>query len=231
MMLLRSLFFYLGYYGYLIPHALLCIVSSPFLSIQSRYRYYLLWNAFTLWWFKITCGVKYDVSGKENIPNEVCVILANHQSPWETLFLYWEFRPVCAILKKELLNIPFFGWGLRLLNPIAIDRSKRNKSLQQLLDQGKNRLDEGISVLIFPEGTRVAPGVVKKFSAGGAELAIASGFPVIPVAHDAGHCWPAHKLVKHPGTVKVVIGKPINTSGRESRELIQEVEAWIRQAI
>jgi len=228
---LRSLIFYIGYYGTLVPHALLCVILGLFMPINLRYRYFLIWNAFSVWWLKITCGIKYEVHGQENVPPVPFVILSNHQSPWETLFLYHAFLPVCAIMKKELLNIPFFGWALRLLHPIAIDRSKKNKSLHQLLEQGKQNLDNGISVLVFPEGTRVAPGVHKKYSAGGAELAINAGRLILPIAHNAGHCWPAHKFIKHPGTVKVVIGKPIDPAGRTAKEAIGEVENWIRNAL
>lgn len=231
MQFLRSLIFYIGYYGLLIPHALLCVLLGVFLPIKQRYRYFPLWNVFSVWWLKITCGIKYEVHGRENVPAGSLVILSNHQSPWETLYLYHAFLPVCAILKKELLNIPFFGWALRLLHPIAIDRSKKNKSLQQLLEQGKQNLDNGISVLVFPEGTRVAPGVHKKYSAGGAELAINAGRLILPVAHNAGHCWPAHKFIKQPGTIKVVIGKPIDPAGRTAKEAIAEVEDWIRKAL
>ena len=231
MQLIRSLLFYLGSYGVLVPHALLCVLIGIFLPIKYRYPYFLVWNAWSIWWLKITCGVKYEVIGMENVPSVPFVILANHQSPWETLFLYWAFLPVCAILKRELLSIPFFGWGLRLLKPIAIDRSKKNKSLQQLLEQGKKNLDHGISVLVFPEGTRVAPGVKKKYSAGGAELAISAGKQIVPVAHNAGNCWPAHKVIMHSGTISVVIGKPIETAGRSAKEVTAEVEAWIRQAL
>lgn len=231
MQILRSLIFYIGYYGTLVPHALLCVLLGIFLPVRRRYRYFLIWNAFSVWWLKITCGIKYELHGQENVPPAPFVILSNHQSPWETLFLYHAFLPVCAILKKELLNIPFFGWALRLLQPIAIDRSKKNKSLHQLLEQGKQNLDNGISVLVFPEGTRVAPGVHKKYSAGGAELAINAGRLILPVAHNAGHCWPAHKFIKNPGTVKVVIGQPIDPAGRTAKEAIGEVEDWIRNAL
>lgn len=228
---LRSALFYFGYFATLLPHALICVIIGLFMPLRMRYRYFLLWNAFSIWWLRITCGVKWQVEGRENVPPAPFVLLSNHQSPWETLFLYWEFLPVCAILKKELLSIPFFGWALRLLKPVAIDRTRKNQALQQLLEQGKTNLDNGFSVLIFPEGTRVAPGVVKKYSAGGAELAAISGRLIVPLAHNAGLFWPAHKFNKHAGTIQVRIGKPIDPAGRSSKEVISEVEAWIRQAI
>ena len=228
---LRSLIFYLGYFGALAPHAILCVLIGLFMPIGLRYRYFLVWNAYSLWWLGLTCRIKYQVSGEENVPPGPCIILANHQSAWETLFLYHHFLPLCAILKKQLLLIPFFGWALGMLEPIAIDRSKRGRALTQLLEQGKQRLDDGISVLVFPEGTRVAPGIEKKYSAGGAELAVSTGTQILPIAHNAGLFWPAHQLIKHPGTIQVVIGKPISPVGRNARELTCEVESWIRQAI
>lgn len=231
MKFIRSLLYYLGSYGVLVPHAMLCVLVGIFMPIRMRYRYFLVWNGFSLWWLEVTCGIRHEITGLDNVPPAPFVMLANHQSPWETLFLYWKFLPACAILKKELLNIPFFGWALRLLHPIAIDRSKKNLSLQQLLEQGRGKLDEGISVLVFPEGTRVSPGVVKKYSAGGAELAILAGKLIVPVAHNAGEFWPAHRILKHPGTIRVVIGKPIDPAGRTARDVIREVEEWIRCAL
>lgn len=229
MNVLRSLIFYLGYFGFLVPHAILCTIFGPFMPLRARYQYFVIWNGFSLWWLKIACGLNYQVDGIENVPPAPFVILSNHQSPWETIFLYHRFRPVTAIIKKELLRLPFFGWALRLLDPIAVDRSMRGLALKQLLAQGKAHLDDGISVLVFPEGTRVSPGVQKKFSAGGAELAISAGRPVLPIAHNAGIYWPAHKIIKKPGTIRVVIGKAIATSGRDAKEITREVEGWVRQ--
>jgi len=231
MQLLRSLLFYIIYYGTLIPHALLCVFPGILLPVKYRYKYFLIWNAASVWLLSVICGVKFQVQGKDNVPSGAFVMIANHQSPWETLYLYYAFLPITAILKRELLKIPFFGWGLWLLEPIAIDRNKKGRALQQLLEQGKKKLEDGISILVFPEGTRVTPGIEKKYSAGGAELAISSGAPIVPVAHNAGLFWPAHKIIKHPGTIRVVIGEPINPTGRNAREVTQEVEAWIRQAI
>ena len=231
MKLFRSLLFYLGQYCVLVPHAIICVMVGLFMPLRWRYRYFLSWNVFSLWWLRICCGVKCEVRGWENVPPAPFIILSNHQSPWETLYLYWVFLPVCAILKKELLNIPFFGWALRLLQPIAIDRSQKTRSLAQLMEQGKEKLDDGISVLVFPEGTRVEPGVEKKYSAGGAELAKTTGRMIVPIAHNAGLYWPAHKIIKHAGTIQMVIGKPIDPTGRDAREVTREVEAWVRQAI
>jgi 1-acyl-sn-glycerol-3-phosphate acyltransferase len=228
---LRSTLFYLGYALTLVVHATLAVLLGWMLPIKTRYRFLVLWNRFVIWWLKVTCGVRFQVSGVDNIPQEPFVLLSNHQSPWETIFLYYYFVPLCATLKHELLYIPFFGWALSMSNPIAIDRSKRRNARQVVLTEGPKRLASGISVLVFPEGTRVDVGQEKKYSSGGAELAITAGAKVLPVAHNAGHCWPARSYLKYPGLISVVIGAPIDARGREARELTEAVQTWVRQAI
>ena len=226
---IRSCFFYLGFYSTLLLSACLCLTIGPFLSLASRYRYFLYWNRFALFWLKICCGIHVDIKGQENIPLHALIILSNHQSPWETIFLYYYFSPVSAILKKELLRIPFFGWSLALLKPIAIDRKRKLTARQAILQQGKDRLNRNISILIFPEGTRIAPGQNKIYQTGGAVLAIEAGAKVLPVSHDAGHYWPARKFIKYPGTIQLRIGKSIETTGRSARELTNQVENWVKQ--
>ncbi len=227
----RATVFYLGYSLTLFFHASLCVLFAWLLPIKARYHYVVMWNTFTIWWLKVTCGVSYRIVGVENIPPHPFVLLSNHQSPWETIFLYTYFSPLCAILKKELLRIPFFGWALATLNPIAIDRSKRIGARQILLNEGKKRLADGISVLVFPEGTRVAPGEEKKYSAGGVELAVTAEAIILPVAHNAGTRWPTRKFLKIPGVIDVVIGKPIPAKGRDVRELTEEVRLTIQGAL
>ncbi|MEX2367274.1 MAG: 1-acyl-sn-glycerol-3-phosphate acyltransferase, partial [Pseudohongiellaceae bacterium] len=129
----RSTVFYTVYVASLLIHSSLCLAAGPFLSIQSRYRFFTLWNRFVMLWLRIACGIRFQVTGIDNIPPAPYVVLSNHQSPWETIYFYILFQPVCAILKKELLSIPFFGWGMRLLQPIAIDRSKKRFARNQLL--------------------------------------------------------------------------------------------------
>lgn len=228
---LRAVLFYFGYSSSLLIHSSLCIIFGWLLPIKSRYRFFVLWNRFILRWLKITCGVDYRIFGIENIPPHPFVMLSNHQSPWETIFLYGYFPPLCAILKKELLRIPFFGWALAMLNPIAIDRGKRIGARQSLLNEGRKRLADGISVLVFPEGTRVAPGEEKKYSAGGVELAVSSEALIVPITHNAGHCWPTRKFLKTPGVIDVVIGRPIPAKGRDVRELTEEVRSTIQGAL
>ncbi len=181
-------------------------------------------------WLRICCGIKVIIKGKGNIPAHPFVILSNHQSPWETIFLYHLFSPVSAILKQELLRIPLFGWSLAMLKPIAIDRKRKFNARQAILDQGKERLKQHIAILIFPEGTRVKPGDHKKYQTGGAVLAIEAGANILPVAHNAGHCWPSGKFLKYPGQITVAIGTPVNTKGAAARELTASVENWIRES-
>jgi len=192
-----------------------------------RAGYMVQWNKAVISWLSLTCGVKYRVTGAENIPEGPYVALAKHQGEWETFFLQQFLFPVCLVLKKELLSAPFFGWGLRLFDPIAIDRGSPKKAIRQTMSQGLSRLDKHISVLIFPEGTRVAPGEKGKYARGGANLAIDGNVPIVPIAHNACYFWPSKKFTKQAGTIEVVIGKPIVPNGRTSRELTEDVELWI----
>jgi len=228
---LRTTLFYTGYILTLVPHASLCVLLGWMLPLRARYGYFVLWNRFVIWWLGVTCHVEYRITGSEHIPDAPFVLLSNHQSPWETIFLYHHFSPLCATLKRELLFIPFFGWALALLDPIAIDRNKRTTARQILLREGQRRLQERISVLVFPEGTRVAAGQYKKYSSGGAELAIAAGAVVLPLAHNAGTFWPARRYLKWPGTIDVIIGAPVATHGREARELAAAIQIWVQQVL
>ena len=226
---LRTLLFYFGYVLLTIVISTMCFITVWFIPSSKRYLFTAAWCKFILVWLKITCGIKYKFSGLNNVPQQPVVVLANHQSEWETLFLYSYLAPICPILKKELLNIPFWGWALRLQQPIAIDRSKPHEAGKSILNQGIARIRDGLSVVIFPEGTRIHVDKLKKFSRGGAKLAIAAEVPILPVAHNAGHCWPPHKFLKIPGTICVNIGRPIETVGGDASELTQLAEAWIRQ--
>ncbi len=210
------------------PIVLVCAVF-PF---AVPYHMAKLWVALILWTAKVCCNLDYKVEGLEHIKGvDVGIVLCKHQSAFETIALRLIFPIQTALLKQSLLKIPVWGWALAMLKPIAIDRSKQRESLKILLKQGKACLDEGIWVVVFPEGTRVAPGEEKKFNAGGALLAEKTGYPVIPVAHNAGEYWSRNSFLKYPGTIKVKIGPVIETKGRKATDINAEAAAWIAQAM
>ncbi len=199
------------------------------LPIDKRYGFVRLWNRFNLWWLTITCDVNYQVWGQENIPrNKAFIIMSNHQSTWETLAIPSIFNQQLSwVLKRELLNIPFFGWGLRLIRPIAIDRSAGRAAVKQIASQGKALLEQGIGIVIFPEGTRVGVNEKVPYKIGGAILASHACYPVLPVAHNAGLSWPRHGWIKYPGTITVSIGPAFETKSLSADEINKRVQEWI----
>lgn len=229
--LARSLLFYFGYVLATLLVSLICFLVVWFIPKNKRYIFAVVWCKFILMWLRLTCGIRYHIEGLDNLPASPVVVLANHQSEWETLFLYTYLAPICPILKKELLDIPFWGWALRLQRPIAIDRGRPHEAGKYILDQGTIRIRDGLSVIIFPEGTRAHVERIKKFSRGGAKLAIAAGAPILPVAHNAGHCWPPRTMLKYPGTISIAIGSPLASGGGNASELTDSAEAWIRQQL
>ena len=180
---------------------------------------------------RVVCGLKHKVEGTENLPPAPSVIFSKHQSAWETFAFQTIFPPQAWVLKRSLLWIPFFGWGLAATRPIAIDRSSARKALLQVVKQGCDVLNEGRWVVLFPEGTRIAPGEFGRFNASGALLASKADVPLIPVAHNAGDYWKRREFIKHPGTIQVRIGKPISPSGMKPREMSNQAEAWIRETM
>lgn len=181
-----------------------------------------------LWWLKLTCNIRYEIKGAENIPAKPCVILAKHQSAWETLALQLIFPPQVYVMKRELLWIPFFGWGLAMTSPIAIKRSAGREALKQLVALGKARLASGLWVVVFPEGTRIAPGHHGKFHIGGAWLASGTKATVVPVAHNAGLHWAKNSMLKRPGVITVSIGPPIDCTALKADAVNAQAEAWIK---
>jgi 1-acyl-sn-glycerol-3-phosphate acyltransferase len=181
-----------------------------------------------MWWLKLTCRLDFRIEGQENIPAEgTALILAKHQSAWETIAMQTIFPPQTWVLKRNLLLIPIFGWGLAMTRPIAIDRTAGKKALKQVIEQGINRLQRGLWVVIFPEGTRTAPGQQKRYAIGGAMLAQKSGYPVVPVCHNAGEFWPKQGFVKKPGTITLVIGEAFDPSQMKAADINARVEEWI----
>ncbi len=206
--------------------AIIALLTFPLPPLM-RYRIITVWTHWVMWAARVICGIRYRVIGAEHIPKEPCIILAKHQSAWETMGFQLIFPPQVWVLKQELLRVPFFGWGLAMLSPIAIDRSSRRQALQQLVEQGVERLAAGFCIVIFPEGTRIPHGNRGKYRPGGARLAVQTGTLVLPVAHNAGLCWPRNAFLKRPGLITVSIGAPINPAGIDAETLAQRVEDWI----
>ena len=193
-----------------------------------RYRYPSQWSRMVLWWLKVSCGLSYRVEGREHLPaSGAALVMAKHQSAWETLAMQQVLPNQTWVLKRELLWIPFFGWGLAMTAPVAIDRSAGKRALKQVIDEGSDRLRRGIWLIIFPEGTRMAPGERGRYAAGGAMLAAKSGVPVVPVAHNAGCYWPKRGFLKRPGVITLAIGPLITSEGRKATEINADAEAWI----
>ena len=186
-----------------------------------------LWAGSILWTLERLCGLRFVVEGRDRIPPGNHIVVSNHTSAWETIAQFVIFPPHVWVLKRELLWIPFVGWGLKLLKPIAINRGEGHRSVNQVVEQGKARLAEGLWIIIFPEGTRVVAGETKKFGVSGALLAAETGKLMIPFSHDAGRFWPRRGIVKRPGTIRVVIGDAISPQGKNPRQLNEEA----RQAI
>jgi 1-acyl-sn-glycerol-3-phosphate acyltransferase len=206
--------------------ALLALLFIP-LPAAARYRFITTWSRLMLAGAESILGIRYRVLGAETLPPPPYIVLAKHQSAWETLAFQSIFPPQVWVVKRELLWIPFFGWGLALLAPIAIDRASGPRALNQLLEQGRERLARRYCIVIFPEGTRIAPGSRGRYQVGGAWLAVKTGTPVVPVAHNAGELWRRRAFVKRPGLVTVSIGAAIDSRQLTPDQLIRSVEDWI----
>ena len=224
---LRGMLFNLLYVISVVLFTPPALILSPFLSLHQRLQMLVLLPKSIQGMLALTCGITFRIEGKENIPPGPFVLISNHQSTWETFVLTYVFTPVSAVLKKELTYIPFFGWLLYLGKPIVIDRSRKQSALKDILRQGQELLKQGVSVVIFPEGTRVPIDEQRSHFPGGAMLACKTGVPVVPIVHNAGAHWPAHRLEKIPGEITIKVGKPIDTTGRSPKELNQQLENWI----
>ncbi len=226
MLFTRSTLFYIGYSISLIIIGVLSIILL-LLPQKMAVPVVLCWNRFVLLWLKICCGISLHIEGDlKKIPTP-CVVVANHQSPLETIFLQLYFTPLTTVLKKELLSIPFFGWGMRVLKPIAIDRANPVQALKQIKKVGVERLQAGQNVLIFPEGTRQPVTALGNFTRSGADIAKAAGVPLVVVAHNAGHYWPNKKCIKYPGVVNIIVRDAITLDNANTKEAMQAVKHWI----
>lgn len=230
MLFLRSLLFSIAMAIITVVVSTVGILTLP-LPFKVRWHIIRMWAVWNLWSLKFFCNIDYRVEGQENIPDETAIIFSKHQSTWETFALQQFFPPQVYVIKRELLWLPFFGWGIAVLNPIAINRSSGPSAVRQVVEKGTERLKRGEWIVIFPEGTRVRPGEKKRYKLGGAILAAESGFPIVPVAHNAGSFWQKGQFVKKPGTITAVIGPVIQSEGRKPEELIKEVENWIESTM
>lgn len=219
----RSLAFFAGYAVITIAWGALSLLIAWLMPYRMRFLFIIgAWTRMILGWLRITCGIRWQVEGRDNIPKQPCIVLARHESTWETLYLQTLFSPQATLIKRELLWIPFFGWAFALLRPIAIDRSEPRTALRRLIRQGRARLESGTWVVMFPEGTRMPPGKPGRFQAGGAALAAATQAPVVVIAHNAGSFWPAHEFRKRPGIITLRIAPAIETAGKSTKQINDE---------
>ena len=204
----------------------LTVFTFPF-PVDKRFMFARSWAVLNLWLLRHICKLSYTVEGREHLPDQGVVVLCKHQSTWETIVLQIILPSVRWVLKRELLRVPFFGWGLAMLDPIAIDRSAGHKAVAQLVEQGKPMLDDGYWVVVFPEGTRTHPGKKRRYKLGGSILAVETGHPVVPIAHNAGEFWPRHSFLKWPGTITLRIGPVVDTAGKTAEQVIEIAQDWI----
>ena len=229
MAILRSALFYVGYLSSGMLASILACLIGPFIGLDKRLKLFSLWPRFTNWFLNLTCGIKVNVIGKENLPSRPCVIVSNHQGQWETFSMQYLFHPLCTLLKRELLFIPLWGWAMKMLHPIGINRDKPKQAILQTLEEGSERLKRGMFVLLFPEGTRVKAGRVGKYARSGFELAKRNNVKVLPLCHNSGDCWPAHKFIKKSGTINLHIGKPFYVE--DSKESAEDVRQWVEEKL
>ena len=227
MLALRSALFLLFQAVTVVPYGILCLLMAP-LPLHVRYKVTTGWPRIVLWAARVICGIRWQVKGWENLPNGPAVLLSKHQSTWETFF-YVSYMPkeLCFVFKRELLWVPFFGWGIGLLKMIHIDRSQGRDAFESVVKQGQRKLDEGRWIIMFPEGTRIPRGRQGKYKSGGSRLAIRTAAPVIPMAVNSAACWPKRPWIKRPGLITVSIGPPIDSDGLSPDQLNTEVERWI----
>jgi 1-acyl-sn-glycerol-3-phosphate acyltransferase len=228
MQFLRSLLFTGFFLLFTFCYAICFAIVAGFLPWRARFMLAKLWSNILLGALGILCGLRYRVEGREHLPKgSACVALMKHSSAWETFAQAAILPPQVWVLKRELTWIPVIGWGVRFLHCIAINRGAGGAAVRQLIDQGRQRLAEGKWIVVFPEGTRMPPGETRRYGVGGAAVAVETGTVIVPVAHNAGYFWPRRGLLKKAGCIRVVIGPPIETRGRDPREINEEAQRFI----
>lgn len=228
MILLRSIIYFLTMVVSVVIFGLLIALLGGLLPGDFSDRMATRWGKVNLWLQHVICGLDYELRGAENLPDGACIIMAKHQSTWETIGLRGILKPQQSwVLKQELMRLPIFGWALHFAKSIPIDRSAGRRAVIKVVEAGSARLAEGRYVVIFPEGTRTAPGERRKYGMGGAILAERSGVDVVPIAHNAGVFWRRRGVKKYPGTIHVVVGPAIPSRERKAADIMQDVESWI----
>jgi len=223
---LRSALYMTGWALNTVLCAIGCMLALP-LPYKARYAVVSYWSRFAIWWLALTCGLRGRIIGQENLPAQAAVVMSKHQSAFETMALQAMLPLTAWVVKRELLRIPFFGWGMWSLRPIAIDRANPREASRQLIQQGGAKLRSGAWIVIFPEGTRVAAGQRGRYKQGGARVACGAGVPVVPVAVNSGEFWPRNSFLKYPGEITISIGPAIPTLGKTPEQVSEAVEAWI----
>lgn len=226
MVWLRSLLFQVYFYVSVCLSAL-TIFFLALCPYRMRFAVARAWGRSMLFMGKRLCGLDYVIEGLENIPAEPSVILIKHTTVFETYAQLAIFPPQTWVLKRELLWIPLFGWGLAAMRPIAINRGAGHTAVNQVIEQGKERLREGVWLTVFPEGTRMPLGKTRRYGVSGAALAKEAQCPIVPVAHNAGDFWPRRGLKKSPGLIRFCIGPPIAPEDRPPKETNLLVQEWI----
>ena len=225
MLLLRSLLYFVGSIISLILISFSGLLLI-FASYPTRQKFLSQWAIFCMWWLKITLNIKTNVVGRENVINYSCIIVSNHQSTWETLAFQTIFPAHTWVLKRELLWLPVFGWSLALLKPIIINRGEKLNAIKKVIKQGADRLEKGISIVIYPEGTRQPYKKLGLYQNGGSAIAKKTGYSIVPVYHNAGKIWPKGSFIKKPGVITVVIGEAISQSNLKPSEVTENIRQW-----
>lgn len=223
---LRSLAFWIVFPVSIIIFATLLLLIAPF-GARLRWSVLQVWVHFILWWLKLTCKLTHQVQGSEYATQGPGIVFSKHQSTWETIGLQTIFPMHVWVAKRELVWVPFFGWGLALMKCILIKRGTGKAAMKQLVAQGRSRLQDGNWVVIFPEGTRIPAGQQGRYRIGGAVLSVETDYPIVPVAHNAGEYWPRRSFIKRPGVIQVRVGAPISPQGKTAQQVLDQASGWI----
>jgi 1-acyl-sn-glycerol-3-phosphate acyltransferase len=232
MQYVRSLVYFALFVATTAVFGVIVLVSALLpLSFQQRYVIPRTWGLLLTWLAGVVCGLTYVVEGQENLPKEPFISLWKHSSTWDTFAQMFVVPPAAWLLKREVTWIPIVGWAVSTYQPIAINRNAGHSAVNQVVTQGRERLNAGMGVIVYPEGTRVAPGQTRKYGISGALLATETGAPIVPIAHNSGYFWRRHSILKKPGLIRVVIGPPIETNGRTAREVTEQAQQWIEAKV